>query len=129
MKPPEAPTFAAGDAAQVALARAFKVHAADNVATLLDDAAAGPVSVIGAETTDASIVAAQPIARGHKIALADIAAAAPVTKFGVRIGHATKPIARGDWVHLHNLASDLDERSGSLDLVSGAPSDTDSAYV
>jgi altronate hydrolase/altronate dehydratase small subunit len=50
-------------------------------------------------------------------------------KFGVRIGHATEPIKRGGWVHLHNLASDLDERSGTLDLHSGAPSDTNSAYV
>ena len=52
-----------------------------------------------------------------------------VIKYGVRIGHATQPVARGAWVHLHNLASDLDERSGTLDLHSGAPTDTASAYV
>jgi len=52
-----------------------------------------------------------------------------VVKFGARIGRATRPIAAGEWVHLHNLASDLDERSGSLDLHTGAPGDNASAYV
>jgi hypothetical protein len=109
--------------------RAFQVHAADNVATLLEDAPSGAVMIIGDTAGAPRVTISQPVARGHKIALADMPAGAPVFKFGVRIGHATKPIARGDWVHLHNLASDLDERSGSLDLISGAPSDTDSAYV
>jgi hypothetical protein len=61
--------------------------------------------------------------------LNDIATGEAVVKFGVRIGHATQPIRRGAWVHLHNLASDLDQRSGTLDLNSGAPTDTTSAYV
>lgn len=107
--------------------RAFRVHAADNVATLIDDAPPGPVMLLGGGGD--ALTAREPIARGHKIAFADIAAGAPVLKFGARIGHAAKPIARGAWVHLHNLASDLDERSGSLDLQSGAPTDTASAYV
>ncbi|HEX2854361.1 MAG TPA: UxaA family hydrolase [Opitutaceae bacterium] len=109
--------------------RCFQVHPADNVATLLDDAAAGPVEVIGAASTGSPLNAREAIARGHKIALADLAAGTPVMKFGVRIGHATQPVARGGWVHLQNLASDLDVRSGSLDLHSGAPTDTSSAYV
>jgi altronate dehydratase small subunit len=107
--------------------RAFQIHPLDNVATLVDDAPAGPVAVFGAAAAD--IVARAPITGGHKVALADLPAGAAVVKFGTRIGHATKAIARGDWVHLHNLASDLDERSGTLDLRSGAPTDTNSAYV
>lgn len=112
--------------------RCFQVHPADNVATLLDDAAAaGSVQVIGAASASggSTLIAREAIARGHKIALIDIAAGGPVMKFGVRIGHATRPIARGGWVHLQNLASDLDVRSGTLDLHSGAPTDTSSAYV
>ena len=109
--------------------RAFQVNAADNVATLLEDAPAGPVVLIGQSAGAPDVTASQPIARGHKVALIAIPAGAPVFKFGVQIGHATKPIARGAWIHLHNLASDLDERSGSLDLHSGAPTDTASAYV
>lgn len=106
---------------------AFQIQPQDNVATLVDDAPAGPVEIIGAARGE--IVAAEKISRGHKIALQDIAAGQPAIKFGVRIGHAMRPIARGAWVHLHNLASDLDERSGTLDLHSGAPTDTASAYA
>jgi altronate dehydratase small subunit len=107
--------------------RAFQIHAEDNVATLMDDAASGLVEIIGASKS--TVVAPEKIARGHKIALRDIPANQAVIKFGVRIGHATQVIPRGAWVHLHNLASDLDERSGTLDLHSGAPTDTSSAYV
>ena len=107
--------------------RGFQIQAEDNVATLIDDALPGPVAIIGA--TRREIVAMEAIGRGHKIALAEIAAGDAVRKFGVRIGHATRFIPRGAWVHLHNLASDLDERSGTLDLHSGAPTDTSSAYA
>ena len=107
--------------------RSFQIQPQDNVATMIDDAAAGSIEVLGA--TRCEIAAKEKIERGHKIALRDIAANEAVVKFGVRIGHATQPIARGTWVHLHNLASDLDERSGTLDLHSGAPTDTNSAYV
>jgi len=107
--------------------RAFQIQAEDNVATLMDDAAPGIVEIIGAATSTLSAV--EKIARAHKLALRDIAANEAVIKFGVRIGHATQAIPRGAWVHLHNLASDLDERSGTLDLHSGAPTDTSSAYV
>ena len=107
--------------------RAFQIQAEDNVATMMDDATAGPVEIIGA--SHATITAAEKIPHGHKIALRDIAANEAVIKFGMRIGHATCAIPRGAWVHLHHLASDLDERSGTLDLHSGAPTDTTSAYV
>ena len=107
--------------------RAFQIQRQDNVATLLDDAAAGLAEILGAQPQEIQLI--EPIERGHKVALRDIAANESVIKFGVRIGSATQPIIRGAWVHLHNLASDLDERSGSLDLHSGVPTDTSSAYV
>ena len=107
--------------------RAFQINANDNVASLLDNAVTGVVQILGAQPQ--SIPLLEKIGRGHKIALRDIASGEAVMKFGVRIGHATQPIKRGAWVHLHNLASDLDERSGTLDLHSGAPTDTANAYV
>ena len=107
--------------------RAFQIQPQDNVATLLDDAPAGAAEILGAQPKKIRLL--EKIERGHKAALCDIAANEAVIKFGVRIGHATQPIQRGAWIHLHNLASDLDERSGSLDLRSGAPTDTASAYV
>jgi hypothetical protein len=101
--------------------RAFQINPTDNVATLLEDAE-GVVEVIGAKPLQIKMT--EHIAASHKVALSDIAADYPVIKFGVRIGHAKQAIPRGAWVHLHNLASDLDERSGTLDLHSGAPTDT-----
>ena len=43
------------------------------------------------------------VPRGHKIAVRDIAADAPVRKYGQVIGVATAPIAEGEHVHTHNL--------------------------
>jgi altronate dehydratase len=100
---------------------AFKIHQADNVATLLADSD-GVVEVQGAGAL--ALKVCERIAASHKVALFDIAEGEAVIKYGVRIGHAKQPIARGSWVHLHNLASDLDERSGTLHLHSGAPTDT-----
>jgi altronate dehydratase small subunit len=107
--------------------RAFQIQPQDTVATMIDDAPEGAVEIAGAVRQ--KIRATESITRGHKLALRDIATSEAVIKFGVRIGHATQPIKQGAWVHLHNLASDLDERSGTLDLHSGAPTDTSSAYV
>lgn len=87
----------------------------------------GVMPVLGVPPQEIRLL--ERIERGHKVALRDIAVNEAVVKFGVRIGHATKPITRGAWVHLHNLASDVDDRSGTLDLHSGAPTDTASAYV
>jgi len=100
---------------------AFQIHPSDNVATLLENAE-GVVEVLGANPCQITLT--ESIPASHKLALTEIAASQPVIKFGVRIGHAKQAIPRGAWVHLHNLASDLDERSGTLDLHSGAPTDT-----
>jgi hypothetical protein len=101
--------------------RCFKVNDADNVATLLDDAQTGFVQVLGAA---GQIPLLEPIKLGHKIALADIPSGQPVVKFGVAIGHASLDIRAGQWVHLHNLASNFDQRSQTLDLHTGGATDT-----
>ena len=106
--------------------RAFQIHANDNVATLLDDTS-GEIQILGAQPEKIQLL--EKISRGHKVALKNFIVGEAIVKFGVRIGHAMKPISRGAWVHLHNLASDLDERSSTLDLHSGVPTDTNSAYV
>jgi altronate dehydratase small subunit len=104
-------------------ASCFKVNLADNVATMLDDVEAGVrVRVLG--DSDGVVESLQPISMGHKIALIDIASGESLIKFGVAIGHASRAIRAGEWVHLHNLASNFDERSQTLDLHSGAATDT-----
>lgn len=52
--------------------------------------------------------AAEDIPAGHKMALRDIREGENVLKYGMPIGHATRDIARGAWVHTHNLATNLD---------------------
>ncbi|AHE55143.1 UxaA family hydrolase [Sphingomonas sanxanigenens] len=101
---------------------AFRIHAADNVATMLDDAAAGDTVALRGDAGEA-ISALEAIAHGHKIALAAVAAGDAVVKFGIPIGRASTAIAAGSWVHLHNCKSGFDERSGGFDAVTGAAKD------
>jgi altronate dehydratase small subunit len=102
-------------------ASAFKVHASDNVATLLGDTPEGAAIAVVGPGEQTELTAREKIALGHKIALAAIAEGQPITKFGVVIGIALRKIDPGEWVHLHNCRSQLDERSGSFDLHTGAP--------
>ena len=44
---------------------------------------------------------------GHKYARRAIAAGEAVVKYGMPIGHATRDIAPGEHVHVHNLATNL----------------------
>jgi altronate dehydratase small subunit len=106
---------------------AFRVHASDNVATLLGEAAAGASLLIVGPASNSTLGAREKIELGHKVALNAIAAGAPVVKFGIIIGVASRPISPGEWVHLHNCRSQLDERSGHFDVHTGEPGDN--AYV
>jgi hypothetical protein len=109
---------------QTATARpvAFQINTEDNVATLLDAAQPGPVTVRGS-ARERQIVAREPIELGHKIALATIENGENIVKFGVVIGAATCAIREGEWVHLHNCGSRLDERSNAFDVHTGVPED------
>ncbi|HVO89885.1 MAG TPA: UxaA family hydrolase [Casimicrobiaceae bacterium] len=86
-------------------AAAVLLSDADNVATLLAPAKAGDDVVIDARTDEIRVRALEPIALGHKIALVDLAPGDRIVKYGECIGQATKAIARGAWVHVHNLRS------------------------
>ena len=44
-------------------------------------------------------------------------------KYGIPIGKATADIIKGQWVHLHCMKSNYDERSAHLDVITGAPKD------
>ena len=85
--------------------RATTLDSADNVATTLEPVAAGDHVTVW--TTDGIVVveAREPVALCHKIALVDLERGAKVIKYGQCIGEATTPIARGSWVHIHNLRS------------------------
>ena len=63
------------------------------------------------------------IPAGHKFALRDIAEGENVIKYGNPIGHATRPIRKGELVDHHNLATNL---SGTLDYSGRTLKETDS---
>ena len=102
--------------------KGFRIHESDNVATLLADAVEEQIQIIGAEIDD-PIYCGQPVSFGHKVAVFDIAADSEIVKYGIVIGIAIQTIRAGEWVHLHNCRSQLDERSGTLDLHTGSSQD------
>ena len=73
----------------------------DNVATALEPLDAGRAVSAGTST----VIAAEPIPRGHKLALRAIRAGEAVVKYGSAIGTASTDIAEGAHVHTHNVAS------------------------
>jgi (2R)-sulfolactate sulfo-lyase subunit alpha len=78
----------------------------DDVAVAVRDAEPGDAH--GAYLDDGgtmTITVRAPIPLGHKVALRDLAASAPVTEYGETIGLARVAIAKGDLVHTHNLRS------------------------
>ncbi|MEM1057051.1 MAG: altronate dehydratase family protein [Bacteroidota bacterium] len=89
----------------------LRVHPADTVAVAVHPLRAGELVRLGTEAEEA--VLRQDIPAGHKIALRDYEAGDPVVKYGFPIGRVTRPIARGQWVHSHNLATAL---SGDADF-------------
>lgn len=84
--------------------RFLKINAADNVAVALaDDLKAGE----SFDIDGVRVTLREPVARGHKFALRDIAEGENIVKYGYPIGHATEPVAAGAWIHSHNLKTNL----------------------
>lgn len=82
----------------------LKINANDNVAVVLADVLiAGDV----VEVDGQRVVVQQEVARGHKVALVDMGAGQQVVKYGYPIGHLTQAVNAGEWIHTHNLKSDL----------------------
>ncbi|MBL0914634.1 MAG: UxaA family hydrolase, partial [Sphingopyxis sp.] len=82
---------------------ALHIHPSDNVATAIANLDAG----VDLSIDDFTLRLADPVARGHKVALVPIAKGAPVIKYGFPIGLATADIEAGAHVHSHNLATAL----------------------
>jgi len=57
-----------------------------------------------------SVTGAQGISKGHKIALKEIKAGEDIVKYGCPIGHALRDIHEGEWVHSHNVATNLSDK-------------------
>jgi altronate hydrolase len=75
----------------------LRLNPSDPVMIAMRDIAVG-------EPVGLNVRASEPITRGHKVAILPVPAGEPVRKFGQIIGNATKAIAPGQHVHVHNLA-------------------------
>ncbi|MDO5545660.1 MAG: UxaA family hydrolase, partial [Eubacteriales bacterium] len=75
------------------------IHPNDNVAVALHPIPAG--------TEFSGVRAAEEIPQGHKMALKAIAEGEQIVKYGFSIGHTTTSIAPGQWVHTHNMKTNL----------------------
>lgn len=74
----------------------------DNVVVACRDLAAGePLMLDGGELRPAVAVGL-----GHKLARRAITKAEKIIKYGAPVGRATRAIAAGEHVHLHNMESD-----------------------
>lgn len=108
------------------MSRILQIDPHDNVAVALEPLTAGTT----VETGSQRVMLCADIPQGHKVALADIPCGAPVVKYGYPIGHACADIARGQWVHTHNLATSLDGETvaDSRIMPSGKESGTSAAF-
>ncbi len=86
---------------------AIRISPLDNVAVALKDLPKGFETPFGVKL-------AEDVPAGHKFALSAIASGSDIVKYGAPIGHALKALAPGEWVHAHNLKTNL---SGELDYV------------
>lgn len=83
------------------------IHPDDNVAVALAEVKKGDT----AELDKCVVTVAEDIQRGHKMALRDIAEGEKIIKYGYPIGHASRAVKAGEWVHVHNVKTDLSEES------------------
>ena len=74
----------------------FIINPMDNVAVALHSLKSGECGAV------------QDIPAGHKMALRPIGKGENVIKYGYPIGHATCDILPGQWVHVHNVHTNLD---------------------
>ena len=84
---------------------AIAIKKQDNVATAIRNMDAGASVTVGIEDEIISVIIADPISLGHKLALRPIRSGESIIKYGAVIGQATKDIALGEHVHVHNVGS------------------------
>jgi galactarate dehydratase len=72
----------------------IRMHERDNVAIVANDGGLPSGTVL-----PSGLTLKDRVPQGHKLALADLAAGAPVLRYGIPIGYALKDIPAGSWVH------------------------------
>lgn len=82
----------------------IQINEQDNVAVAMFPIAEGETVELG----EYKVTAREAIDKGHKIAFRDINTGENIIKYGFPIGHATSPIQAGDYIHTHNIKTNLD---------------------
>ncbi|SKC84409.1 UxaA family hydrolase [Maledivibacter halophilus] len=82
----------------------IKINEKDNVIVALEDMDKSQTIVI----ENQEIKLKENIKSGHKIALEDIKKGSNIIKYGYPIGYATSDIYKGDWIHTHNVKTNLE---------------------
>lgn len=78
---------------------ALKIDDKDNVAVATESINLGALVIVNGVPV---CTAAEDIRAGHKVALVAIPAKGNIIRYGEVIVVATRPIALGEWVHIHN---------------------------
>ncbi|WP_271812669.1 UxaA family hydrolase [Clostridium beijerinckii] len=82
----------------------IKINEKDNVVVALRDLSKSEII----EVENKKIEIKEDIKRGHKVAISDFKVDDYVIKYGYPIGHAIKDISLGEWIHTHNIKTNLD---------------------
>jgi len=72
----------------------IRMHERDNVAIVANDGGLPPGTILAS-----GLALRERVPQGHKVALVNLAADAPVLRYGIPIGFAHKHIPAGSWVH------------------------------
>ena len=79
--------------------KSLLIHESDSVRVALHDLKKGE--------EEAGIILKEDIKTAHKFAIKDIKKGENIYKYGYPIGHAKVDIAKGSWVHTHNVETNL----------------------
>ncbi len=86
-------------------APAIIIHPSDNVATAMRDLAAGSRLALDVAGRPVEVMLREDIPAGHKLSLRPIRRGETVRKYGEAIGTASRAVAAGSHVHVHNVKS------------------------
>ncbi|SFL71163.1 UxaA family hydrolase [Pelosinus propionicus] len=80
-----------------------RINIHDNVAVAIEELTAGETYQVGS----IAVTPTAAIPKGHKIALENIPVGANIIKYGFPIGHTIQEVKMGDWIHSHNVKTNL----------------------
>ncbi len=83
------------------------INEEDNVGTALEALKAGAEILVKVRGRIEKIRLLSDIPKGHKLALRDIEKGEAVVKYREPIGQSTSRISRGEYVHVHNVVSQV----------------------